>query len=308
MQTHERRQWWLFAPTLLLLLGALACFYPVVTSQYNNAVQRAAAQRYAAVPADEHSHGGDSRSTTMQRARAYNDSLEGIPLLDPYQVRKGEGEDANVAAHDDYLAQLADGELMARLRVPAGHIDLGVRHGTDPHAISSGAGHLYGTSLPVGGKGTHAVLTSHTGMTSATLFDHLADVRVGDYVFVDVSGETLAYRVDQTKVVLPDQTEDLRAEPGRDLLTLFTCTPYGINTHRLLVRAERTDFTPEVDSVNEQSRRESSSNAVRLEPWQSPFLLLGAVASIMAFHVWPKRRSASRASSVAGGHRTGNDR
>lgn len=128
---------------------------------------------------------------------------------------------------------------MARLVVPAAKIDLPVRHGTEDDAIARGAGHLFGTGLPVGGKGVNAVLTAHSGMRTASLFDGLTDVKVGDIAYVQVAGQKLAYKVKEIHIIKPTQLELFEAQAGRDLLTLFTCTPYGINTHRLVVTAER---------------------------------------------------------------------
>ena len=128
---------------------------------------------------------------------------------------------------------------MARLVVPAAKIDLPVRHGTEDDAIARGAGHLFGTGLPVGGKGVNAVLTAHSGMRTASLFDGLTDVQVGDIAYVQVAGQKLAYKVKEIHIIKPTQLELFEAQAGRDLLTLFTCTPYGINTHRLVVTAER---------------------------------------------------------------------
>lgn len=128
---------------------------------------------------------------------------------------------------------------MARLVVPSAKIDLPVRHGTEDDAIARGAGHLFGTGLPVGGKGVNTVLTAHSGMRTASLFDGLHDVKVGDIAYVQVAGKKLAYKVRVIHVIKPTQLELFQPVPGKDILTLFTCTPYGTNTHRLVVTAER---------------------------------------------------------------------
>ncbi len=162
-------------------------------------------------------------------------------------------------------------------------------------------GHLYGTSLPVGGTGTHSVLTSHTGMASATLFDHLVDVKEGDLMFIEVLGETLAYRVDQIKVILPNEISDLTTIEGHDYLTLFTCTPYAVNTHRLLVRGERVPYTPEVAEAAEAAE----VSPFKIEPWMW-WLIAGAVAGLVIL-LWivirERRRARQRMRRRAGRRR-----
>lgn len=219
---------------IVVFLGILSLLYPIVSTHYNNYRQHQFAAQYGNTlqKIDD-----SDRAAALSSAREYNKKLPGVPILDPWLRQV-----ANPAspAYTEYQEQLSlTGDIIARVRVPSADIDLPVRHDTTPDIIDKGVGHLYGTSLPVGGEGTHAVLTSHTGLSNATLFDNLTKVVEGDLIFVDVLGTTLAYRVDQIKIVLPDDIGDLAAEPGRDLLTLFTCTPYSVNTHRLLVRGER---------------------------------------------------------------------
>lgn len=259
--------------------------YPVAATQYNNVKQQEFAQQYnndvLEIPAADLS--GD-----LARARAYNATLTGVPILDPWLLQVA--QDPGSKPYREYMSQLALFDVMARIRVPSAQIDLPVRHGTFDDAIAIGAGHLYGTSLPVGGEGTHAVLTSHTGMPNATLFDHLTSVREGDLMFVDVDGETLAYQVDRIKVVLPNEIDDLKAEPGQDLLTLFTCTPYAINTHRLLVRGHRVPFDPATSPAAPQP-----GIKLTLEPWMIG-LIAGAVLGLamLLFLVGRERRRAAR--------------
>ena len=133
---------------------------------------------------------------------------------------------------------------MARLIFPKIKADLPIFHGTDSDTLQRGLGHLFGSDLPVGGKGTHSVITGHTGLANSTMFDHLNKAEKGDAFYVQVSGEKLKYVVDQIKVVLPTETENLRPEQGKDYITLITCTPYGINTHRLLVRGHQVPLDP----------------------------------------------------------------
>lgn len=247
-------------PLLLVLTGVIVLLYPVAATQYNNHHQLQFSQQYNS---DVQQVSPVDLSAELAAAREYNSTLTGVPILDPYLDRAA--TDPGSKAWQEYAAQLNRFEAMARVRVPSALIDLVVRHGTGEDSLTRGAGHLYGTSLPVGGESTHAVLTSHTGMANATLFDHLIEVKEGDLIFIDVLGETLAYQVDQIKVVLPTEISDLTIAEGKDHLTLFTCTPYAVNSHRLLVRGERIPYTPEVAEQGEQQSQQFS--VLRLEKW-----------------------------------------
>ncbi|WP_296138510.1 class C sortase [uncultured Tessaracoccus sp.] len=228
-------------PVLLLVVGIIVMLYPVAATQYNNVRQQQFANEYGQQVGQV---AKEDLSSEIAAAKEYNSTLSGVPILDPYLLDVA--QDPGSQQYRRYTSQLSRFDVMARVRVPSAQIDLPVRHGTSDPVIAAGAGHLYGTSLPVGGEGTHSVLTSHRGLSDATLFDHLDQVREGDLMYVDVLGETLAYKVDQIKVVLPDEIGDLKSVPGHDYLTLFTCTPYAVNSHRLLVRGERVPYTPEM--------------------------------------------------------------
>lgn len=220
--------------SVLTIVGALLLLYPVVAVFAGNIhigeISRQQAQEMKKLETQP-----EKAQQLLEQAKKYNARIRGIPILDPYlyQMTKTGSEE-----YQEYLATLP-GDIMARLVVPAAKIDLPVRHGTEDDAIARGAGHLFGTGLPVGGKGINAVLTAHSGMRTASLFDGLTDVKVGDIAYVQVAGQKLAYKVKEIHIIKPTQLELFEAQAGRDLLTLFTCTPYGINTHRLVVTAER---------------------------------------------------------------------
>ena len=204
----------------------------------------------------------------------------------------------------------ADPERGRRMSITAGdlHVDLSknlvtdeILAALDDDVIAKGAGHLYGTSLPVGGVGTHAVLTSHTGMSNATLFDHLTQVGEGDLMYVDVYGETLAYQVDSIKVILPTEIDELHVVPGADLLTLFTCTPYAVNTHRLLVTGHRVPFDP----VKAPVAASPLTSLLSLEPWMigligGAVVALALIVVIVVREVRPQRDRSPRPSCAAG--------
>lgn len=291
-------RWQQLIPLVLMLAGVITLLYPVMATQFNNVKQREFAQQYnrdvaQADPID--------LSADLESARDYNSTLEGVPILDPWLIRvAGPPESGPYAIYESKLERFS---AMARVRVPSVDIDLPIYHGTTDDVIAKGVGHLYGTSLPVGGIDTHAVLTSHTGMASATLFDHLDKIAEGDLMFIEVAGETLAYRVDQIKIILPNEISDLTTVEGHDYLTLFTCTPYAVNTHRLLVRGERVPYTPEV-----AAEAEAVEPAVFvMETWMW-WLIGGAAVGLLALlyiglregRRWVVRRRQTRCAASSG--------
>ena len=150
------------------------------------------------------------------------------------------GEDSASKKDKEYQSLLNTGNgVMGTIKVPKQSINLPFYHGTSEEALASGAGHLYGTSLPVGGKSTHSVITGHRGLVEALMFTRLDEVKEGDFFYIEVMGETLGYKVDRISVILPDDTSKLKIVPGEDRVTLMTCTPYGVNTHRLLISGHR---------------------------------------------------------------------
>ncbi|WP_026502004.1 class C sortase [Bifidobacterium magnum] len=157
------------------------------------------------------------------------------------QAVSGTKDAASLAARDrEYMGLLrAQDSVMGSIIIPKISVNLPIYHGTSEQALANGAGHLYGTSLPVGGASTHAVITGHRGMVSAAMFTRLDEMRKGDFFYIDVMGEELGYQVDSIRVIDPSDVSHLRIVPGQDRVTLMTCTPYGINTQRLLVSGHR---------------------------------------------------------------------
>lgn len=222
----------LLGPVLAALTGIAVLLYPVVITQLSNIEQRSVANTYVEQTKDL---SDQQREDQLEKARQYNESRAHGPIMDPWLARvSGDNFD-----YQEYAAQLNLTDVMANVAIPAIDMRLPVYHGTGDDVLDKGVGHLYGSDLPVGGIGTHAVLTGHTGLRTATLFDNLDKVKVGDAIYIQVSGETLKYQVEKLEVVLPNEAENLYPVADKDLLTLVTCTPYGINSHRLLVHAER---------------------------------------------------------------------
>lgn len=179
------------------------------------------------------------KNKMLKAARAYNRELLGnIELQDPFSSNKKQ-------INQRYAALLnVDGNgMMGYIRIPAIKIELPIYHGTSESVLQTGVGHFEGTSLPVGGKSTHTVLTGHRGLPTKTLFTNLDKLKEGDVFYIKVLGKTFAYEIDQILTVLPSNTKALSITNGKDYATLVTCTPYAINTHRLLVRGHRIPYT-----------------------------------------------------------------
>lgn len=182
----------------------------------------------------------DKTELTAQReaAQQYNAMLSGVAITEG-------GASAPPLA---YAQQLTVGGVMAYVDIPKINVYLPVQHGTDADTLEKSVGHVVGTSLPVGGSSTHSVLSAHSGMASAKLFSDINQLAEGDTFYIHVLGDTLAYKVDAINTVLPTDTSLLQIEDGKDQVTLVTCTPFGVNTHRLLVRGHRVTYVPEQEA------------------------------------------------------------
>ncbi|TPF78420.1 MULTISPECIES: class C sortase [unclassified Bifidobacterium] len=234
--------------TILLLVAALAvaCFPLALQFQSSMELAKTAATSAQNVANWPYPQAEDA----LKAARAYNEKLaqSGQPILgeavDPFSGAQGgsqaSGEDSASSKDKEYQSLLNAGdEVMGTIKVPKQSIDLPIYHGTSEEALASGAGHLYGSSLPVGGKSTHSVITGHRGLVEAMMFTRLDEMKKGDFFYIEVMGQTLGYEVDRISVILPNDTSQLKIVPGEDRVTLMTCTPYGVNTHRLLVSGHR---------------------------------------------------------------------
>ena len=177
-----------------------------------------------------------------------------------------------------YADQLTVGGVMAYIDIPKINVYLPVQHGTGAETLERSVGHVMGTSLPVGGSNTHAVLSAHSGMASSKLFSDIDRLAEGDTFYIHVLGDTLAYEVNAINTVLPTDTSLLQIEEGKDFVTLVTCTPFGVNTHRLLVRGHRVPYVPEQKAETAEAQKATSS-------WMQHYLTglvigLGAVAMV----------------------------
>lgn len=224
---------------LMVMLGVAVLLYPSGASWFSELEQSQRVSAYAEVMDDL---GPEGRLEELAAARVYNGTLSGGALIDPYGGTPLSERRAIVAAYQEQL-DLGPAEVMARIRIPAIGVDLPIYHGTDEATLRRGVGHLLGSALPVGASaeapGTNSVLTGHRGLPESVLFSDLDQVVVGDSFEIDVYGEVLTYEVRDVQVIEPGDTEQLMPEAGRDLVTLVTCTPLGVNSHRIIVTGER---------------------------------------------------------------------
>ena len=266
------------APPILLLAGILVLLYPVFATQYNNARQERIASEFSAVAEQA---GPDAVAESLRRADEYNLKASESPILDPWLDAQRPG----TAQYQDYLSQLNLNDVMATIKIPSIDVNLPIYHGTDTATLDKGVGHLFGTALPVGGESTHTVLTGHTGLGNATMFDQLTSVKMGDYFYIETAGRHLKYQVTDIRVVLPHETESLNKVEGKDLATLITCTPYGVNTHRLLVTGERVPMDEEAVAAEAAQVKGSV-----MKPWMIAVLASVVVILLVAGILWLRSR------------------
>ena len=239
------KRWLLAAVCGVAALGLL--LYPLVGELLSEKYHSDVETTYTEAIADT-----DDAELIAQREAAdqYNAMLSGTAAI------TGGGASAPPMA---YAQQLTVGGVMAYVDIPKINVYLPVQHGTDADTLERSVGHVVGTSLPVGGSSTHAVLSAHSGLASSKLFSDIDQLAEGDVFYIHVLGDTLAYKVDSINTVLPTDTRLLQIEDGKDYVTLVTCTPFGVNTHRLLVRGHRVPYLPEQEATAAEETRAASS-------------------------------------------------
>lgn len=234
---------------LVILLGAGAAAYPLIASINNEHTQSLVQTEY-----EEKLQQLDTSEidAALAAAREYNKTISTVQIEDIDKLK------AELPPYEDLL-NLANNGIMGYIMIPAINIDLPIYHGTTGAAMEKGAGHMEGTSLPVGGVGTHAVISAHSGMASAKLFTDLDKLKLGDMFFITVCNQKLAYEVDNIAVVEPTDIDLIRIDTQQDYVTLLTCTPYGVNTHRLLVRGHRVEMAEEAIAEVEEKAEPAAS-------------------------------------------------
>ena len=264
--------------TLGFLVGISLLLYPAASDYWNSKTQSRVIENYESVLAkiepEDYSH-------YFEEAYDYNRRLyeSKDPLLYPEQV-SGYWETLRVM----------DNEMIGYVKIDRIGVELPVYHGTSTEVLNVGVGHLEGSSLPVGGENTHSVMSAHRGLPSAKLFTDLDRIEIGDTFQIIVLDQILTYQVDQIKVIKPNEIDDLKIAEGKDYCTLFTCTPYGINTHRLLVRGIR------IETIFEKPAIYVSNDAFRIEPLlvtpavAAPMLLAFLIHLMVKYREPPKKK------------------
>lgn len=217
-----------------LLVGLITLAYPHVSNYLAEKSGSYAIDSYK----DELSKTDKDRLNKLkEEAKAYNENMLGNPVRDPFLQGSG------IAMPENYYQVLNVAGIMGKVEIPKIKVNLPIYHGTSDKVLTKGIGHLEGSTLPIGGRGTHAVLTGHTGLTEAKLFTDLVELKEGDLFYIHVLDKIFAYKVTKINVIEPDSTDLFRIVEDKDLVTLLTCTPYGVNSHRLVLRGTRTAYS-----------------------------------------------------------------
>ncbi len=249
---------------IVFLAGLSVMLYPIVSDYWNSKTQSRVIAEYDELLG---SMDNETYDSLMRGAQDYNARLSAL-----YSPLENYGE---IDGYQQALDVTGTG-IMGYVTIPKIDVELPIYHGTDDSVLNNAAGHLQGSSLPVGGAGTHAVISAHRGLPSAKLFSDLDELEKGDRFTVTVLNEVLTYEVDKIQIIEPDEFDKLEIEDGQDYVTLITCTPYGINTHRLLVRGKR------VETDSKQSVR-VSADAVKIEPVMvAPFVAIPILVIFLA--------------------------
>ncbi len=288
----------LLLPVILVLAGVILSLWPVGHTLWANRQGSLASAHFAEALA---STSPEARATSLRRARDYNAHLASEALSDPWS----DEAPATSPAHDDYVRQLADLGPMGRIRIPAIDVDLTIEHDATQASLAKGAGHMYGTSLPVGGEGAHAVIAAHTD-APRTFFDRLPELIVGDVFYIDTVGGTLAYEVDAIHTVSPSDLSKIVPETSRDLVTLVTCVdgPSG-GFDRLLVRGTRVvlpnDAPPHQQGPDQTPPVEPTAPTYdrSVQRWMVPRLVIAGLGTVVIVGMMVNRVVAGRRTSHA---------
>lgn len=259
--------------SILLIAATVFTIYDVGATYYNNWH----AYQFAQTTSEQSKQMPPEQSyAEMNSAHTYNENLPSTLLRDPI----GAGT-VNTPEYRAYLAELDEGIAMGTLRLPSIKSEMSILHGTSDSTLAQGAGHMFGTHFPIGGSGTHAGLAAHRGLKTMTAFDNLPDVKMGDLFYIEIYGKTLAYKVTDIQTVLPNDMGKMVPVEGKDLVTLVTCTPYGVNSHRLLVTGERTLWLPE-----EKAATQSVGFDWSIQEWMWTRVIIGGIVLAILLGCW----------------------
>lgn len=244
----------IFLFILMIVVGLGIILFPLISNQVNEIHYQEVIGTYDDTVTQKTEIENDQM---LIKAREYNSSLSSTKIVDVFQnpVQTNSSEYLSILNVDD-------NGMMGYISIPKIDVRIPIYHGTSSDILQKGVGHLEGSSLPVGGESTHAILSAHRGLPSSRLFTDLDQLKEGDIFYIYVLDEVLAYQVDQVLVTEPSETEALKIVDGKDYITLVTCTPYAVNTHRLLVRGERIEYNKQVEEQTVEDRSLSTADII----------------------------------------------
>lgn len=285
-----KRKLAIFGIILIFIAGVGVMSYPLVSSVINNIDSRNHVEEYTKTTKQMSS---EENLEMFKQAEKYNHSLtNNVIITDPFDEKAYKKIGAD---YDDALNVDGNG-LIGYIDIPKINVYLPIYHGTTEDILAKGAGHLQNTSLPIGGESTHSVISAHTAYPGETFFDYLTDMEEGDEFYVHVLDRVLKYEVDSIKVVLPEETDDLRVVKGEDYVTLLTCTPYSVNTHRLLVRGKRVEYDDSKYITTGASAASFGDDGIfflgyKIPYWAAALIIVGFVAIVVITVIICLRRS-----------------
>ena len=244
-------------PFLIVVFGLILLAYPFIS---NYIFEKSASSKVHSYEQKADTMDQEKINRMFQEAKKYNDDLRKslVQLTDPFKLKQKSGENLEYQK----ILNIDGSGIMGYVKIPCISVELPVYHGTSAEVLEHGVGHLAASSFPIGGKSTHSVITGHTGLSSARLFTDLTQMKKGDLFYIHVLDRILAYKVDQISIVKPEDTEKLQIVKGKDYVTLVTCTPYGVNDHRLLIRGIRTRY---------EKKQEARESGNRGSQWMSVY-------------------------------------
>ncbi|MDO5048077.1 MAG: class C sortase [Anaerococcus sp.] len=281
---RAKKNQWIFRG--IFLLGLLILTYPIISDLYYRVDVK---EEITDFDSQKDKLDQEEIDRRMGLAKAFNDSLVNSITEDPYTKENHEKGRA------EYARMLEIHEKIGHVEVPKIAQDLPIYAGTSEQILQKGVGHLEGTSLPIGGNSTHTVLTAHSGLPEKRLFTELSSLKLGDKFYIHNINETLAYQVDQIKVIEPTNFDDLLVEPGHDYATLLTCTPIMINSHRLIVRGHRI---PYVKAVDEELMKDEKTNYLYRSLFFVALILILILLIILIKQIRKNRKTEARIKSL----------
>ena len=285
-----KRKLAIFGIILIFIAGIGTMSYPLVSSVINNIDSRNHVEEYTKTTKQMSS---EETLEMFKQAEEYNHSLtNNVIITDPFDEKAYK----KIGANYENALNVDGNGLIGYIDIPKINVYLPIYHGTAEAILAKGAGHLQNTSLPIGGESTHSVISAHTAYPGETFFDYLTDMEEGDEFYIHVLDRVLKYEVDSIKVVLPEETDDLRVVKGKDYVTLLTCTPYSVNTHRLLVRGKRVEYDDSKYLTTGASAASFGNDGIfflgyKVPYWAAALIIVGFVALVVIIVIIRLKRS-----------------